>query len=86
MLYPVLAIGNFVVMIVSFAINGLSGSGPDGRATNSVFTVVLLTAACLLAVVKLTVTIYRHLYSPRYRTMHGEGEALGMNKSSENLA
>ncbi|GFR97128.1 hypothetical protein ElyMa_006316900 [Elysia marginata] len=30
MLYPALAILNFVAMVVSFAINGLSGSGPDG--------------------------------------------------------
>ena len=30
MLYPVLAIINFIVMIGSFAINGLAGSGPDG--------------------------------------------------------
>ncbi|RUS75542.1 hypothetical protein EGW08_016692, partial [Elysia chlorotica] len=30
MLYPVLAVVNLLVMVGSFAINGLSGSGPDG--------------------------------------------------------
>lgn len=74
----------YAVLVV--ALSGSLSKNYSAGARNSVFTIILLTAACLLAVVKLTVTVYRHIRNPRYRTVHEQGEALGLNKSSGNLA
>ncbi|GFR95660.1 hypothetical protein ElyMa_006278400 [Elysia marginata] len=73
----------YAVLIV--ALTGSIAKNYSAGATNSVFTVVLLVAACLLAVVKLTVTIYRHLRNPRYRTMSDNEEELRLKGNRDNL-
>ena len=74
----------YAVLIV--ALSGSISKNYTAGARNSVFTVVLLAMASLLAVVKLILTIYRHKRSPRYKTSQSQAEALGFKKGSGVLA
>ncbi|KAK3772734.1 hypothetical protein RRG08_013427 [Elysia crispata] len=73
----------YAVLIVAFS--GSLAKNYSAGARNSVFTIVLLAASCLLAVVKVCLTIYRHIRCPRYRTSVEQGEELGLNKKSQNV-
>ncbi|RUS83023.1 hypothetical protein EGW08_009211 [Elysia chlorotica] len=71
----------YAVLIV--ALSGSLAKNYTAGARNSVFTIVLLTAACVLAVVKVCMTVYRHLRCPRFRTSVEQGEEIRFNKAGQ---
>ena len=75
----------YVVLVV--ALSGSISKNYSAGARNSIFSVVLLAASSLLALVKVILTIYRHSRCPRYMTSGDEFEEVkGLKKSSGTLA
>lgn len=73
----------YAVLIVAFT--GSIAKNYEAGARNSVFTIVLLAASCLLAIIKLVLTFFRHGNRPHYRTSDLR-ESYGLSKNSGVLA
>ncbi|GFN89726.1 hypothetical protein PoB_001623200 [Plakobranchus ocellatus] len=74
----------YAVLVV--ALSGSISKNYSAGERNSVFTVVLLAIAVLLAVIKLIVTIYKHFRKSRYLTAMEITEGIGLNKGSGIMA